>query len=160
VPKQFIHICGASGVGKSTLMERLIENSDPRLRERFGVDGSFQAYGDSKKAKHPMYLFFAEAPTIIHDWQYFTHAWISHFGRAYPDAKHRIFLLWRPWSITHQALKSRGSTETIDDVVRAWREIVPHFQQLNDWGFNVEVVDASTEYYDPTTFTAIEDAPL
>jgi GTPase SAR1 family protein len=160
MPRKIVHICGASGVGKSTLVQALIENAVPRLRERFGVEDGSQAYGDHPSARSLTDLFFAAEPTIVHDWQYITHGWISRLARAYPDAERRIFLLWRPWSRTRQALKGRGSVDTKDAVIRAWRAIASRFRQLESWGLNVEVVDASTELHDLTAFEAIENAPL
>ena len=94
-------------------------------------------------------------PIIVHDWQYVTHGWIWHLYRKYPDADHRIHLLWRPCEDVLVALhereerdreiqakkdgrlyaKGKGGTyrETRARVINAWLKIVDEIKEVASW---------------------------
>jgi len=155
---KFIHICGPSCSGKKTLVKKLLDGSTPGLRERFGIDGNFTAYGDfgDPRAERMWRFPWANDNIVLHWWQFATHGWIAHIQKAFPSIPQRIFLLWLPWELQVKAASEREWPTSVNDQQLHWfRKIVPMFRQLETWGFKVEVVNASKNYSD-STFEEIE----
>jgi hypothetical protein len=163
MPKCFYHFCGASGVGKKTIVKKLVDNSVPGLRERFGIAGELAAYGDfAHPGVKPMWQYvWAEEINVLHFWQFATHGWIAHNMRAHPGFEQRIYLVWQPYDIHSKNLAGRAERAKPGTDVHTWRpsgnelrtiwnqQLVPLFRQIEVWGLKVEVIDAATPLCDP-----------
>jgi hypothetical protein len=149
--RQFISICGNSGVGKKTLIRALLAAEPQDLRDRFGVEGTVAAHGFSREF-HPLGLVFeATEDCILHFWQYDHHHWIECLRRAFSVARHRVILLWRPWAEHSATIVARGGAWRPSPSVLegAWHELyVPRFRGIEATGVEFELVNASTQLYD------------
>ncbi len=151
--RQFISVCGNSGVGKKTLIRALLADESRALRDRFGVEeGTAAAHGFYREF-HPLALVFeATEDCILHFWQYDHHHWIECLRRTFPGARHRVILLWRPWAEHSATIVARGGSwqPSPGDLERAWHDLyVPRFRGIEATGVEFELVDASTPLYDP-----------
>ena len=149
-PRQVLWICGFSAVGKKTLVEKLMAGT---LRERFGILGTVEAFGDS-------YLPLAQiaetrAEYIVCQWQSNLDSDIEALRATLPTVPHRIVLIWRPWHEHLADWVSVYGAESINPptelmLAQAWIDvIVPRFRDdLPEQGVPVELVDGSTPRYD------------
>ena len=157
MPKRYIHICGDSAVGKKRLIKKMIDDPTPGLREQFGIDSDFQAYGFNHPGIRPMYDYFlADKDIVVHLWQYADHGWIAHHDRESPGIDQRIYLLWLPYDDHSRYVaedphrKAWNPPPSPREMENRWRtRIVPLFRKLQTWGFTVEVLNASTDRYKP-----------
>lgn len=167
MPKQFVSICGMSAAGKKHLIELLTGTND-RLRKRFGLEGTTGVYGQHEKPRIPLKptheMLTAPEDCVLFFWQFATHDWIAKVKQAFPSARHRVLLLWRPWHIHRMAFydAERDPTYRPDEreLQNVWSGmIVPRFKNIGDKGIELELVDASTENYDPISWPSCPLAP-
>lgn len=90
---EYISICGLSAVGKKTLILKLLNGE---LRERFALQGSVEAYGNSFRPLTD--IFDAHDDHVLHQWQMATHQVIEDLRNAFPSNRHRVIIIWRPWA--------------------------------------------------------------
>lgn len=156
--REYIHICGASCVGKNTLRKK-IEHNEPGIRERFGIFGSFSFHGPLYQGNSMTLNELAEnilnsqEDHVIHQWQCYSHRIIQEIMDARPDSPCRIFLLWRPWkehliSLRERQKRCRPGAEkdvgTVKTHMKSWKWRVS--QQFQHYSYII--VDASTPRYD------------
>ncbi|MHC4402555.1 MAG: DEAD/DEAH box helicase family protein [Planctomycetota bacterium] len=104
--KEFIGICGPSGVGKKTLVEALRDNKQ-NLRERFGIpaDAHIDTFGagfDPLNDKH------TQADYLLWKWQKNNNHLLQELPEQFPDCRHRLICLWLPPELHHQRMLQRG----------------------------------------------------
>lgn len=159
-PKQVVSLVGPTCVGKGTLAYRL--SQDIRgVRERFGIDGEMEFYcrktktrcdGLQFRKRHEMFQPPHPA-VIIFKWQYRDENLIEMLCEAFPKAKHRAIVCWRPLNqrLASARQQFRGKNERQE--VRLWRKNVrdkfSHGKEVPKIGVHVELVDASTKEYAP-----------
>jgi hypothetical protein len=155
-PHEVIHIMGGSGVGKQTLIRRLLNPKEEQLRKRLGIGASVSAFGYA--FQHPAgKMLEANTEQVIHQWQFATDHLIEKSLQAFPQAKQRILVLWRPWEVHTRDLRKRSPewNSTVASVSREWHTgVVPAVQRRMGTGlFDIEVVDASSDRLDPISLT-------
>ena len=148
--REYITVAGYSAVGKKTLIRKLYTDE---LDERFGLSGTRDAYG---WAFEPLEgIFEATADHVIYQWQVATDEIIDQLAERFPDAGHRVILIWRPWHENLRDWVAVYGDSTTDEPSEAnikdwWLEvIVPRFRNdLQARGVPVEIVNAATPGYD------------
>jgi hypothetical protein len=154
MPSQYISVCGHSGTGKKTLISALVANDPAGLRDRFGITGTIEPFGlNFNRDLEAMYS--TKADTVIHQWQFVSHAHVNRLKQHAPDARHRIILLWRPYEQQRAVIVERGNWlpfPTVEHLAWGWRaEVVPLFCNARQSGFEIELVDTSDFEYRPLT---------
>ena len=155
--REYIHICGASCVGKKTL-RRKFEDNEPGIRERFGILGSFSFHGPCYNSVSMTLnelvenILSAQENHVFHLWQHYSHGIIQEIMDAKLDCEHRIFLLWRPWnkhlrSLRERQRRCRPGTEldpiTVKTLMKSWK----HQVSIKFKYFSYTILDASTPQY-------------
>ena len=150
-PEQIVSLVGPTRVGKGTLVDNLRAGRNG-VRERFGIHGSMGFYcrkaetrsGQTKfQPRHEM--FQAPHPqVIVFKWQYRDENLVSVLKEAFPDARHRAIVLWRP---------VRDRSADLRKERRLWhRDIHGRFapgKEVPCLDVEVELVDARTDDYAP-----------
>jgi hypothetical protein len=158
MPQIYLSICGESAVGKITLIEKLLSKKG-NLRKRFGIDdGTVDAYGvcfsEGERKRDPDWkakMHQSQKDIVLFEWQYKDRDVINEFVKSYPNAEHRIVLIWRSWrdhwrdlQLKHPYLVKNGFN--LDKLKRQWRKLwKPMFQAIQ---LQVELVNGSTPEYD------------
>jgi hypothetical protein len=147
-PAEFIHIVGGSGVGKKTIIRRLLNPNEHALRARLRIGHSVAAYGYSFQ-NPPEAMLEAQTHQVIHQWQFRTDGLIDEAQRRFPNAHHRIVVLWRPVAEHTRDLRRRTPEwHSTEHSVRNEYEngVVPAVLRRERTGrYEVEWVDSSTD---------------
>ena len=150
-----LSICGDSRVGKGTLIDK-INYDEKGIRERFGIRGLPEFYATRKVTRSGKTVYRSteemyENPSgcIVYRWQYKGDDEIARLLSFYPDVRHHIVLLWRPWN-QHQCDRDQHPTSR-HSARAAWKKmILPRFRKngrLAKLGITIELVDASKDLY-------------
>jgi len=150
--QDFIWICGASCVGKKTLIEKLSRN-EGELRLRFAIIGSFFACGpglDRAEASiQASELADMKDDHIAIKWQWIHKGIPQQLRLLRPDARHRVILVYRPFAEHFAAVQQRNPEWGWDaERVTRERESAREFcRVLSGDGFPVEAVDGTDVAY-------------
>jgi hypothetical protein len=163
-PKQVISICGDSGVGKQTLIEA-IDARSKEILDRFAIGESFSLHSSSPETRiaktklHSLDQMYQlpSAETIIFRWQFRDHAHIQKLLREFPEARHRVILLRRPWrSHARTVLGDKADDEiamerTVSKLRLSWKTFF--YSQFGPEsyasrkGVQIELVDGNSPTY-------------
>jgi hypothetical protein len=163
MPRTYLSICGDSAVGKSTLIRKLLADSDG-LRRRFHIEtGTVEAYGPCFYGDGPAWnerwreqIVVTTADVVLYQWQHKNHELIGQLYSRFPDCEHRVVLIWRPWEEhwndyrqKHRATAERAK-HSVQTLKCHWRtEIRPRFEELqNETRIRIELVNGSSPRYD------------
>lgn len=155
---EFLHLVGLSATGKLTLLRKLIES--PETKRRFGIGTSVEIFGPSSAPIGGLSfrsfdsLRRATSPFNLHKWQFCSHYILMPTRDLFPDAVHKILIVWRPFSEIREAIIRRQLPKeapwqpTTRDLEVQWNElIVPNFREVAKQGFALEIVDGSKPDY-------------
>ena len=150
--REVVHIAGLSAVGKKTLIRRFQDPAEAAVRRRFGIADDFVAYGYSFRAPAEE-LLRGDAGQLVHQWQFVTHELIDAALAAFPRARHRIVLLWRPPAVNCEAVLSRKGDwrPTPDEMAWQWRALIgPRFSPyVGRSDISLEIVDGTAPDFRP-----------
>jgi hypothetical protein len=153
--RQFVAICGASAVGKGTLIRRL--RDEPALRKRFGIDGGILKAFDAHFELLDL-VRATSADIIVWKWQFASHRFVDDLRLRFPSPDvHRAIWLWRPWEehAADFAKKYRNDSDSvvqnISNVKGAWTDLRQLWYRDRKRGgllqpLEPEIVNAAADY--------------
>ena len=174
-PALVLSVCGESAVGKGTLIDRIVAD-DRGIRVQLCIPGDVGIFADRDKTRGvgnryiPLSAMFTPPypDTIVYRWQWVEKKFRPEGGQLtgyeviqclrsfFPEANHRVILLWRNWD-DHERQRRKvqeglpPSQRSKYPVHSTWnRKILPLFGPegtIEQSGLHVELFEARAESY-------------
>lgn len=140
--REVLHVAGVSGVGKKTLIARLLDPAEVQLRTCFGIIDGARAFGWSFEPIAD--VLRSDAAQIIHQWQWLTDGLIEECRRSFPEAAHRVVVLRHDPATIRDRLAERRQRVPIERIELDHAGVVDRMRQRRESGvFDVSEVDMS-----------------
>ncbi|MDO8468568.1 MAG: hypothetical protein Q7S29_02315 [Candidatus Peribacter sp.] len=150
---EYIWVCGTSGVGKATFINRLLDEENSQLRTRMRINGGeeLMAYGPDYHDDSLESLMQANCAHAIIKWQFRTHRKMKQLIQIKQEEGQRAIVLWRPLGAQIADLQRRSSWAIRDSVSTLqidWNAMKRLMMKLSaETRLSVQILNASNAEY-------------